>query len=195
MAPKNQASSNDDWMAKAKIAAVPTPARQPTRDYSPRGSDMPGLNEMVWKSYETGETMVVGCPEDKVSEVRAQLLKAKNWLNYVHRDDDNPPDIRGVGAEKTDLSVVTDEDVKAMEPRLRTAYRAAVPLGWVGVRFTARPPLMKGGAVTRANAVKRASAPSAKQRRDATVREIGSGQRSRSGKAKEQDVPPVPFSG
>jgi hypothetical protein len=198
MAPRTSTTGdNEDWMAKAKIASVPTPSRQPTRDYSPKGADMPGLNEMVWKSYQTGETMVVGCPPDKVDEVRSQLLKAKNYLNYLHRDDEVAPDIRGVGAEKTDLAVVRPEDFD--DVKLRTAYKAAIPIGWVGVRFTARPPLLKGGAVTRANAVKRASEPSAAKRKQATVREISSAApkrgRAAAKKSSDGDVPPVAFSG
>lgn len=196
MAPRTSPTGgNDDWKAKAKIASVPTPARQPSRDYSPRGADIPGLNEMVWKSYQTGETMVVGCPPDKVDEVRSQLLKAKNYLNYVHRDDENPPDIRGVGAEKTDLDVVRPEDFD--DARLRTEYKAAIPfIGWVGVRFTARPPLMKGGAVTRANAVRRATSAPAKARKDATVREISKARgRSKKTTGTNEGGMTVPFSG
>lgn len=189
MAPRSStARSSPDWMSKVKIASVPTPHRQPTRDYSRKPSEMPGLTEMVWKSYTTGETMVIGCPPDMVGEVRKQLLITKNYLNYIHRDDDPRPDIRGVGMEKTDLDVVRPEDFT--DPRERTAYRAAIPPGWVGVRFRARPPLAKGARVTRERAIQRATG--AAERKDATVREITT---SRKSARKDKAIPPVPFSG
>lgn len=164
------AGSAGDWMSKGKIAVVPAAPRQPTRDYSPKGSEYPGLNEMVWKSYTTGETMVVGCPADKTDDLRLELLKARKYIEHLHRDDDEKPDIRGVGTEKTDLEIVTQEDIDAMPPAERTRYRKAIQVGWVGVRFTARPPLNKGARAARNKAVAKASTP--QSRKNATVRDI-----------------------
>lgn len=194
MAPRtSKTGGTDDWMAKVKSATVPKPARKPTRDYSSKGSKIPGLHEKMWRSYTTGETVVFGCPPDKVADFRSEMLKAKNYLNHLHRDDEPRVDIRGIGMEKTDLEIVDPADI--VDPKLRTKYRAAVQPGWVGVVFTARPPLMKGARAGREKAeqaVRNASTPQA--RKDATVREITSKARGRKA-ADGETIPPVSFSG
>lgn len=205
MAQTPAAKSDEELLASVKIARVPDPGPQIRRDYSPKGSNIPGLNEMVWESYTKSETMVVGCPPGKDEEgkpwpdrIRDELLKAKNYLNYLHRDVDPTVDVRGL--EKASVQVVSEDEINGMDAKQRTIYRKAVPIGWVGIRFTARPPLMKGrraqqarlrgAASTRSSLTTRAGNPatngSKAKRGQATVSEISK---------QRPAVPQVPFSG
>lgn len=182
MAPKPRTGADGgDWQSKVKVAVVPDPGPQIRRDYSPKGSSVPGLNDMVWESYLKGETMVIGTPPGREGEVRDELLKAKNYLNYLHRDDDPKVDVRGL--EKAAVQVVTADEIEQMPAKQRTIYRKAVPMGWNGIRFTARPPLMKG---RRAQQARLRAQASKSRRREGTVTEI---ERHREG------APEVRFSG
>jgi hypothetical protein len=142
MARNTPAPDDEDLLKHVSIGRVPDPGPQIRRDYSPKGPYDPKLNDMVWVSYTTGDTMVIGAPPGREEDVRNELLKAKNYLNHIHRDNDPKVDIRGLG--KAAVQVVTAEEIAAMPAKDRAAYRKVVPEGWNGVRFIARPPVMKG---------------------------------------------------
>lgn len=136
------------FLANVRIGAVPDPGVRVNRDYSPKGSEIPGLNDKVWESYRKGETMVIACPPEMEEFVRGELLKAKNWLNYSHRDADPKVEVRGL--ERAFVQIVTHADINRMpNAQEKMAYRKLIPEGQVGVRFKARPPMRKGGAITR----------------------------------------------
>lgn len=110
MARKPGAMTEAEFLASVKIGDVPDAGPQIRRDYSPKGSSIPGLNDMVWESYTEGKTKVVGTPPGTQARVMDELLKAKNYLNYIHRDDEPKVDVRGL--EKNAVQVVTEGDLK-----------------------------------------------------------------------------------
>lgn len=192
MAPRLPAAA-DEALMKVRIGVVPDPGPQTARDYTPRGSGVPGLNDMLWQSYTSGEWMVVSCPPGMEGKIREELLKAKNYLNHLHRDDVPKVDIRGL--EKASVQLVDPDHIS--DARLRTAYRKIIPVGQVGVRFQARPPLMKGKAVVKAREREEA------RRGAASARKPGARQaaaRSRAASTREsinssRTAPAIPFSG
>lgn len=142
MARNDPAKKNEDFLQHVSIGRVPDPGPQIRRDYSPKGPHDPRLLDVVWESYTKGETMVLGAPPGREEDARQELLKAKSRLMFLHRDDEPKVDIRGF--EKAAVQVITAEEIAAMPAAERAAYRKSVPDGWNGVRFKARPPLMKG---------------------------------------------------
>lgn len=151
MAPKRAAKMTEAEFAAAfeldnKAGTIPDPGQQLNRDYAPKGSNIPGLEDLVWDSYTKGEWVVIGIQPHLVDWLKQQLLDAKNWLKYQHRDDEPKVDIRGL--EKHTVQVVNVDDIQ--DARVRAEYRKHVKDGEVGVRFQARPPMMKGQAVVQA---------------------------------------------
>jgi hypothetical protein len=141
MAGKGQPGTTSKFRG-LQISDAPSPPAIGRRPYVPPEPDFPGLADAVWANYQANTPVaqqqakwtykwIFPIAPDDVEDVRMELLKAKNWLEYTHKVKIN-------GLEKKDVVVLHQDDIADSEVRKR------VPAGMCALRFAAHPPMNKG---------------------------------------------------
>lgn len=135
--------SEDGFLAKLSVEDVDPPeSRRQPRPSGPRTPAeplIPGLADQVWDSYTTGSFKLIPCPSGMVDRVRSELMSARRYLQWEHRDD---PDLDIRGLTKSEVTVIVPADVEEDDPLVE--YLPKIRKGEVGVLFRARPPQMRG---------------------------------------------------